>query len=153
MSVLRKFLLCWCLVTAISGFSQNTKHEQKAVRATVDQLFTGMRTADSSLVRKAFVPEAFLFTTYFDHEGKAQYTSDSLYSFLVAVGTPHREVWDERLISCEMRIDDNLATVWTKYEFYIDTTYSHEGVNAFQLVKTNGEWKILGITDTRKRKK
>jgi hypothetical protein len=140
------------VLLSVSVYSQRIKGEQKAVKTIVDQLFTGMRNGDSAMVRATFVPNAVMYTTYFDHEGKSQYAPDSLNAFLIAVGTPHNEIWDERLLSCEIRIDDNLATVWTKYAFYVDNTYSHEGVNAFQLVKTNGEWKILTITDTRRRK-
>jgi hypothetical protein len=35
----------------------------------------------------------------------------------------------------EVQIDDNLAAVWTEYEFYVGKNFSHCGVNAFQLVK------------------
>lgn len=132
--------------------SHSQKAEKKAIRSVIDQLFEGMKKGDSSLVSSTFFPEATLSTTFVTAKGEVKLHRESLTTFLDAVGTPHQAVWDERIRSCEIRIDGNLATVWTKYTFYIDQEYAHEGVNAFQLVKTNGSWKILVITDTRRKK-
>lgn len=140
------------LLFIIPFFAQSQKAEKKEVRKVIDQLFDGMRKGDSSQVRKTFLPNATLNSSFINKKGEAKLHQDSITSFLNAIGTPHTEIWDERLLSCEIKIDENLATVWTKYAFYIDNVYSHEGVNAFQLVKVAGEWKILIITDTRRKK-
>ncbi|WP_343631805.1 nuclear transport factor 2 family protein [Fluviicola sp.] len=144
-----KTILFLLLVVPVFGYAQ--KAEKKEVRRVIDQLFEGMRKGDSSMVRKTFFPNATLNTSFVNKKGEAKFHCDSIHSFLNAIGKPHEEVWDERLLSCEIKIDDNLATVWTKYAFYVDNVYSHEGVNAFQLVKTDGSWKILIITDTRRK--
>lgn len=34
------------------------------------------------------------------------------------------------------------------FEFYIGDKFSHCGVNSFQLVKKDGDWKIFFIVDT-----
>jgi hypothetical protein len=133
-------------------FAQSQKAEKKEVRKVIDLLFDGMRKGDSSQVRKTFLTNATLNTSFVNSKGETKLHQDSVIHFLNAIGTPHTEIWDERLLSCEIKIDDNLATVWTKYAFYVDNVYSHEGVNTFQLVKVNGEWKILIITDTRRKK-
>ena len=133
-------------------FAQSQKAEKKEVRKVIDLLFDGMRKGDSAQVRQVFLPAATLNTSSVSSKGEAKLHQDSFTAFLNAIGTPHKEIWDERILSCEIRIDDNLATVWTKYAFYVDDVYSHEGVNAFQLVKLAGEWKILIITDTRRKK-
>lgn len=140
------------LLLIFPSFAYSQKTEKKEVRKVIDQLFEGMRKGDSSLVRKTFLPYATLNTSFVNSKGEAKLHCDSIISFLDAIGTPHKELWDERLLSCEIKIDDNLATVWTKYAFYVDNVYSHEGVNAFQLVKVEGSWKILIITDTRRKK-
>ena len=78
--------------------------------------------------------------------------SENFEGFLKMVAKPHTEVYDERISFTSILIDDNLATAWTPYRFYIGETFSHQGVNAFQLVKTReGEWKILSIIDTRRK--
>ena len=37
-----------------------------------------------------------------------------------------------------------IATVWTPYDFWIDGKFSHCGIDAFDLVKTDEGWKIAG---------
>jgi hypothetical protein len=58
---------------------------------------------------------------------------------------------DERLASMDIKIDGELATVWTPYVFYLQGQKNHCGVNAFTLVKLNGTWQIQGIIDTRRK--
>ena len=68
-----------------------------------------------------------------------------------AVGTPHKEQWDERIYDVKIQVDGPLATAWTPYKFYFGENFSHCGVNAFTLIKTDDGWKISGITDKRRR--
>ena len=144
-----RILLVLLILVPFSVLSQ--KAEKKEVRKVIDLLFDGMRKGDSAQVRTVFLPGATLNTSSVNSKGQARLHRDSISGFLDAIGTPHKEIWDERILSCEIRIDENLATVWTEYAFYIDNVYSHEGVNAFQLVKLDGQWKILTITDTRRK--
>jgi len=53
----------------------------------------------------------------------------------------------------EVRVDEDLAVVWTPFEFRKDGKLSHEGTNCFSLVKgcegeRSGEWLICGVSDT-----
>jgi hypothetical protein len=41
--------------------------------------------------------------------------------------------------------------LFPEYTFYVGDQMSHCGVNAFQLMKTTEGWKIIGITDTRRK--
>jgi hypothetical protein len=51
----------------------------------------------------------------------------------------------------EIAVDGALATAWILYQFYVGSTFSHCGVNAFQLFKSKDGWKIIQITDTCRR--
>ncbi len=124
--------------------------EQQEVRQAVDRLFGGMRTGDSTVVRAAFHPEARLQTTAM-RDGQSVLRTDSVGAFVRAVGTPHTEVWDERISNVEIRVDGPLATAWMDYAFYAGDKFSHCGVNAFQFFKASTGWQILQITDTRNR--
>ena len=133
-----------CLI--IVGFpTYGQVQDKEQIISVVDQLFAGMRQGDSVLVRQAFDSSAQLHTI-----GENGLHTTPLKQFLIAVGTPHDEVWDERVTEYEVRVDGPLATVWTPYRFYRGETFSHCGVNAFQLVRSKDEWKILQITDTRR---
>ena len=119
--------------------------DKEQVIAVVDRLFTGMRQGDSAQVHQVFASSAQLHTI--EETGLHE---TSLEQFLTAVGTPHKEVWDERVTEYSVEVDGPLATVWTPYRFYRGDTFSHCGVNAFQLVWYEKAWKILQITDTRR---
>ena len=77
--------------------------------------------------------------------------SEAVNNFIAAVTKPHEEVYDERITFDLIRVDDGLAIAWTPYKFYVGEKFSHCGINSFQLVRLDGEWKIQYIIDTRKR--
>ena len=125
--------------------------ENREVRATLDQLFTGMRTGDSSLVSRSFMPDATLQSVSTAPDGKIRVGKNAIAGFIQAVGTPHQEVWDERIYDLDIRVDGAMASVWAPYTFYLGEKFSHCGVNAFTLIKTESGWKIASITDTRRK--
>ncbi|NNF59032.1 MAG: DUF4440 domain-containing protein [Rhodothermaceae bacterium] len=120
------------------------------VRAVVTELFDAMRAADSSRVRAVFHADARLHTTMRQGED-TRLVEGSLANFLTAVGTPHDEMWDERVDEIVVHVDDGLATAWMDYAFYAGEQFSHCGVNAIQLVQTDDGWKMLNLIDTRRR--
>ncbi len=124
---------------------------EQEVKAVVERLFNGMRAADSAAVHALFHPQARLQTTAL-RQGEPVLRTDSLESFLRAVGTPRTEVWDERVSNLEVRTDGELATAWMDYAFYLDGRFSHCGVNALQFFRTKDRgWQIIQIIDTRRR--
>lgn len=123
---------------------------EESVKSTIQLLFDGMRAADSASVKKTFASEARLLTVV-EQEGETRLREAPLSSFLEAVGSPRDEVWDERILDYQIRVDDRMATAWTPYEFYRDDTFSHCGVNAFQFYLSSEGWKIIQITDTRRK--
>ncbi|WP_448529258.1 nuclear transport factor 2 family protein [Raineya sp.] len=140
------------LLIAQNGFAQRSK-EKMAVRHTIERLFEGMKKGDSAMVRSVFHTSARLHTTAFDKNGQATLQEESIEGFIKAIGTPHPEPYNERIESYHIQIDDNLASVWTEYSFFVGERFSHCGVNAFQLFREKeGVWKIIQVTDTRRKK-
>jgi hypothetical protein len=139
---------------ASSGFAQSATARQDpgetGVKAAIEQLFTGMRQADSSLVKQVLAPEARLLTVDAG-SGQAVVKSTPIAGFVKAIGTKRPQVLDERLLRYEIRIDGPLATAWTPYKFYLGEQFSHCGVNCFQLYLGAHGWQIIQITDTRRK--
>ncbi|HEY0036281.1 MAG TPA: nuclear transport factor 2 family protein [Longimicrobium sp.] len=139
------------LLAALAGASPaaaQTPAEQEVQQAVV-RLFDGMRAGDSTVVRAAFHPQARLNSVGV-RNGTVVLRNDSVGAFVRAVGTPHTEVWDERISNMQVRVDGELATAWMDYAFFAGERFSHCGVNAFQFVKVAEGWQILQITDTRR---
>ncbi|UQB68991.1 nuclear transport factor 2 family protein [Epilithonimonas zeae] len=132
-------------ILPIFGFSQTS--EEDLVKSTVNQLFNGMKTSDSVLIKKSFSKTAVLQTITKTGEVK----NESINDFALSISKAEKQSLDERITFSNILIDGNLASVWTPYEFYYKGQFSHCGVNSFQLVKSNNEWKIQYIIDTRRK--
>jgi len=146
------FLLALAASTG-PAFAQKTSPETEAVKQTVTSFFDGMRRGDSTLVRRTLAPGA-VFHGLGGKPGQATtLETENISGFLKAVGTPHPEVWDERVQFEHVLIDANLASVWAPYEFYLGSKFSHCGYDSFQLVKLTDGWKIAHIIDTRRKEK
>jgi ketosteroid isomerase-like protein len=148
----RIFLLFILITVAIPTFAQNEMDSDEAqIKAVIDQLFDGMRAADSTKIRAVVYPNSTLKTTFIDKKGNAQLHSESMEKFIKSVGSEHKGVYNEKIWSYDIRVDGTLATAWTEYSFYLDEELLHCGVNAFELFKSGEGWKIIGITDTRRK--
>lgn len=136
------------LLLSTNLLAQTSEQEVKVV---IETLFDGMRAGDSSMVASTFSRDAIMQTIASNQAGEVMKREGSLSQFLTSVGTPHDEVWDERIGDYDIKIDGDLATAWTPYQFYVGDNFSHCGVNSFNLAKMKGEWKIIYIVDTRRR--
>lgn len=125
--------------------------EENEIKKVIDQLFTGMRSSDTALLAHAFAPGAILQTIIQKKDGSTVVRTDEVSGFISSIGKPHKEIYDERISYGNIEIDANLAAVWTPYQFFVGTTFSHCGVNSFQLVKLDGKWKIQYLIDTRRK--
>ncbi|ARS41767.1 hypothetical protein CA265_19760 [Sphingobacteriaceae bacterium GW460-11-11-14-LB5] len=140
------FLCCF----ATNGFAQSD--EESAIKKTINNLFTGMKSGDSTLTRSAFAPAAIM-QTIANKAGKVSVRTESVNDFIKFIATPHQEKYDERIVFTKILIDGPLAAVWTDYKFYLGEKFSHCGVNSFQLVKGDQGWQIVYIIDTRRKDK
>ncbi len=103
------------------------KSEEDAVKKAVNQLFNGMKTSDSILIKKSFHKNAVLQTITKTSEVK----SESIKDFALSISKAEKGSLDERISFSNVLIDGNLASVWTLYEFYYNGQFSHCGVNSF----------------------
>lgn len=144
--ILPVYACALAIVTAPLRAQASPGGSEAAVRAVVDQLFEGMRRADSGMVRPLFHPRARLITL----SGDAVRIEESVDGFVRSIGRPRTEVWDERLFNVKVSIDGPLASVWTDYAFYRGPVFSHCGVDHFLLVRQDGAWQIIELADTRR---
>jgi hypothetical protein len=140
----------WALNVAAQGGQTGPDTPEMGVQRTIDQLFDGLRKNDSTMAKATLGPKVRLLTVM-EKDGQTVVQETPMSEFLKAVGTPRGVVLDERLLRYEIRIDGPLATAWTPYEFYVGDKFSHCGIDAFQLCQTAEGWKIIQITDTRRK--
>ncbi|MEL7118570.1 MAG: nuclear transport factor 2 family protein [Bacteroidota bacterium] len=142
-------LVCFT-ATFICKAQNDAQSDQAAVINTIKKMFDSMRAADSTGLRSVFMPNATLFRTTNNKEGKpVLINSGGMDGFIKSVGGAPKNALDEKIWSYDVRIEQNLATAWTDFTFYYNGKLSHCGVNAFQLFRSEEGWKIFHITDTR----
>lgn len=130
-----------------------SSHETELVKKVIIELFDGYRAGDSLRVKNTFTQSATFQTAYYDKSGKSQLSQSSpVAKFTSYIGGGLTKEHDERLWDIEVKIDNNLATVWTKYAFYLDGEFSHCGAENFLLIKQHSKWKIFHLVDTRQQK-
>ena len=124
---------------------------EQEVLAVVNKLFDAMRTRDTAAMRNVFDSSAKLVTTT-NRDGQPTIRSTKITDFISIIGrAPAADTLNETIYDTEVRVDDNLATVWTAYDFRVNSRFSHCGYDAFQMVRTPEGWKIIAIADTQKR--
>ncbi|MEM6865874.1 MAG: nuclear transport factor 2 family protein [Bacteroidota bacterium] len=132
-------------------FSLQSQMDEKAlVKETVEGFFDAFHQQDS-VGMKSFVAEnVVLQTTGFDKTGKTVLQTTpigKLYESIVSI--PDSIEFQEKLTSWSIQVDRTMANAWVGYEFWLNGTFSHCGINSFQMVNFGGEWKIIYLIDTR----
>lgn len=149
---MKKILLIFGIVLLAETISLAQQSDETEVKSTIDQLFDGIRANDSLLIHPIVHQTCTLQTIQNDNNGNAIISKTDMAAFIKSVGTKRAGVQlDERLSGYDIKIDGDMATVWTPYSFFVNNNFSHCGVNAFTLIRQNDSWKILSITDTRRK--
>jgi hypothetical protein len=149
MMMRKAILLIMLFAGPLKAFSQST--EEDAIKKVVNNLFLAIRTSDTTLLKTVFSPDMVLHSIGQKADGTSILQTDKAAEFIKSVGTPHKDVYDERIVITNVKIDGPLASVWAPYKFYVGTQFSHCGVDVFQLMKTSAGWKIIYIVDTRRK--
>lgn len=118
-----------------------------SVKAVINKMFTAMLQSDTAMLKECFADSAILQTITKNGSVRTEKTGN----FIQQVGKLEKNAADERISFSAIHIDGSLAAVWTPYQFYYNNTFSHCGVNSFQLVRINGSWKIQYLIDTRRK--
>ncbi|MDO6674238.1 nuclear transport factor 2 family protein [Tenacibaculum sp. 1B UA] len=126
--------------------------EKKAIKNTIETFFEGLHKGDSTLVSSTLNSTINIQTTHTNKEGKKILITESKTKLLTGIANKKAEhIYLEKFLSWDVKIDGNLASVWTPYEFYLNGKFSHCGANSFQLFNNNGKWEIIYLVDMRRR--
>jgi hypothetical protein len=146
---MKKTILLSVLLMAIRTVHAQTAED--SVKNVVNQLFTGMKTGDANLIRASFSDSAILQTIANTREGRVVVRNQQMAAFAESVAKLPKGAADERIKFETVKVDGAMAIAWTPYQFYYNGNFSHCGVNMFQLVRLDGQWKINFLIDTRRK--
>ena len=145
---MKYFLL---VLTVAFGSAASSQTPEDSVKSVVLKMFTAMRDADSSALRSVFSPTVIFQSVAVNKEGRTVVKNEKADGFIQFVGQQKKGILDERIRFDVVRLDGDLASVWTPYSFYSNGKFSHCGANSFQLVRFPEGWKIQYLVDTRRK--
>ena len=122
-----------------------TASDRAAVVQVVNDLFDAMRRQDGQAMLALHMPEVALTRVTDNGAPTVRLGSPDAFinSIVNAPAEPRERMWEP-----EVRIDGDLATLWAPYDFHLGDRFSHCGVDALQLVRTNAGWRIAAIAYT-----
>jgi hypothetical protein len=144
--------------TAWEKYARVDDSEKQAVAGVIKKLFDGMSAGDSATIRSLFYDTQdrmhtvqHFFPPRKDTTSVVQFGAVS--EFLGNVGKMKQQnvAFEERILSYTVQRDGDFASVWCPYEVYVNGQFRHCGVDVFTMTKTLQGWKILHISDTRRK--
>ncbi len=139
------------MLLSATGIAQ--EGEQQAVQKTIEAFFDGFHQQDAAAIEETIASGVILQTIAKDSLGNNVVRTEDFSKFIKGiVSIPKTMKFKETIKSYSIQVDGPMANAWTAYEFHVNDTFSHCGVNSFQLVKQEGTWKIIYLIDTRRKK-
>jgi hypothetical protein len=120
--------------------------EREAILATVQRFFDALEKSDPELGRAAVMMDGQYFRIReFDDSVDVSRTPHTAFVRSLAEGGNDflERMWEPTVLQ-----RGPMAVVWTPYDFHRGGEFSHCGVDAFNLIRTNDGWKIAGIMYT-----
>lgn len=124
--------------------------ESESAGAVADKLFEAMKAKNYEQIKSLFLDGGQL--TAFDQPKNGQgfsttrnFTGEQFAKMISEAKAPE---FVEKMPAKDVRIYGDSAIVNGRYTFHVGDKFSHCGMNAFHLLKANGEWKIANASST-----
>ena len=137
-------------LTFITTFAQ--EQEKENVKATIEAFFEAFHKQDTLSLKSMATESVIMQSIGQNKESNVRLNQSDYAQFLKSIASiPKDKTFEEKLLSFNIQVDGAMANAWTPYEFWFNGNFSHCGVNSFQLMKIDGDWKIIYLVDTRRR--
>lgn len=138
------------VLTAQGTSPASARADSAAVVTVAEDLLRAISTRDTALARKVMLPGAQL-ASIADPAGPTtagRTQSDQQFIASLSTGTAK---YLERMWTPTVFLQGSLAVVRAPYDFHVDGTFSHCGVDVFTMVKSRDEWRITHVVYTAQR--
>lgn len=153
------------IVAFLASCDRTTKHPQYGTNAATDSLkqlilskveayYSDMSARDWDDYSAHFWPDAHLTTVWQPPD------SDSLQVIMTTIeefveqadeGPGSQPIFEEKLLKADIKVYNNLASVWADYAAKFgtqDSLMEWQGIDAFTYMKHKGEWRIVSLAYT-----
>lgn len=136
-----------CAAPGLPPGAQHAPDDERAILATIDRFFEAMQRRDVQAYSDCVLADGMTFTQALK-DGRWEFLRRSQSSLATALGAgkgePTETYWQPTVL-----IRGPLAVVWTPCRFAVDDVETHRGVDVFDMVKLEGEWKIANALWTK----
>lgn len=141
------------LIILVTYFgTANAQTAEDSVKNVINKMFTAMKAgAGNGAMLASCFADSCILQTISEKNGVTKIMTEDLKGFVDFVNTAPKNAADEQITFDMVKVDGSLAIAWTPYNFFYNGQFSHCGVDSYQLVRVNGEWKIQYLIDTRRK--
>jgi hypothetical protein len=116
-----------------------------AVMVPIKAMFAGLAAHDGQLILAQTRPEGGAMVALERPDGSRTIRHLSWTDFAAGI-KPGPDKYEERISDPAIEADGDIAMVWVPYTFYLNGKADHCGVDHFDLIRENGQWKVLNVT-------
>jgi hypothetical protein len=124
--------------------AQGADVNSKAAIAVADSVLVALSSGDNATLKRLTLDSAIVGGAGV-RNGVERLSMGSWARFTSRTGPSD---FTERGFGATARVQDRVAQVWVPYDLYVGKTWSHCGVDAFTLVKTDGRWRVASLMYT-----
>jgi hypothetical protein len=121
--------------------------DEDAVLATVERFFAAMADADWAAYEAITVAEGMTFAQRFDDDAVHPIRTRT-HAELVSAMSQSGQRYAERMWDPIVKVHGPIAMVWTPYEMHVDGEFSHCGIDIFEMLRVEGQWRIANASWT-----
>lgn len=130
------------------GAQETTEQERAAVLATIQSFMDALRTKDVAALNQHVDSLTRLTLVRPTRDGGTRVVVMTAAQFIQVATPPGQPGLDEPIRNPVVHVSGDLATVWAEYQVRRDGAVTHCGFDAFHLVRRDGRWKFLNVSDT-----
>ena len=119
--------------------------EEAAVMAPITAIFAGLAARDAAAISAQLRPEGGATVAVEKPDGTRAVKHLTWAEFTAGI-KPGPERYEERLSTPAIEIDGDIAMVWGEFTLSVDGKVATCGVDHFDLVRENGQWKVQNVT-------
>ena len=131
------------LVLAPALHAQSADADTRAAIAVTDSVLAALTSGDNVTLKRLTLDSAVVGTAVV-RNGVERVSLTSWARFTSHPGSD----FTERGFGATARVQDRVAQVWVPYDLYRGKEWSHCGVDAFTLLKTEGRWRVASLLFT-----
>jgi len=131
--------------SALAADREPSAADRAAVMTPINALLKGLEADDGAAVLAVTLPGGAITATRVAPDGRHQRRTLSWADFAASLKPDGTRI-EERLGKATIKIDQDIAVVWTPYVVLVDGKISHCGYDHFDVVRVDGQWKLLNVT-------